>query len=124
MTGPYPLGWVEVRINKRWYGVIEASHILWKKNFDVFEKLFGLYGHEDEAVAPYRGIPRDASFEVKEHPLIDELTAFGHTWISYRELKENEEILTEDWKLLLKMMDALAEHYGEENVRLVIWFDE
>ncbi len=31
--------------------------------------------------------------------------------------------LGSDWALLVRLMDALAEHYGAENVRLIVWFD-
>jgi len=32
------------------------------------------------------------------------------------------EVLTDDWKILFELIEVLAKHYGDENVRLVVWF--
>ncbi len=39
-----------------------------------------------------------------------------------RKLKRKH-ALTRDWKLLFDIMDLLAKEVGEDNVRLVVWFD-
>ena len=44
--------------------------------------------------------------------------------IIYRyEKVKRKDALSRDWEFLFKCMEYLAECYGEENVRLVVWFD-
>jgi hypothetical protein len=52
----------------------------------------------------------------------------GHTWqvdeTTYRiERLTRREALSPDWSLLFRLMEELAQVYGENRVRLVVWFD-
>jgi hypothetical protein len=33
------------------------------------------------------------------------------------------EALSDQWQLLFALMQTLARHYGDDGVRLVVWFD-
>ena len=46
----------------------------------------------------------------------------GSTEYRLEKIKRRE-ALTEDWELLFELMEFLAKKYGDENVRLVVWFD-
>jgi len=52
----------------------------------------------------------------------------GQEWefegVVYRaERLKRRETLGDDWQRLFRMMEALAEQYGDGGVRLVVWFD-
>jgi len=36
---------------------------------------------------------------------------------------KRKDALSRDWEILFELMEVLAKHYGDENVRLVVWFD-
>jgi hypothetical protein len=174
-------GWVEVKQYTSWYGVIRVQDIL-DRHYDMFGCLFGVRNYAGFVpVVEQRGMPDDASHEVKDdwwHTI-----SKAHTWISWEEIRgidwdepaekldqrvhyyqrdENGEwrfyqkaaggypphikvdkeqaieidgilykvermvrrdALVYQWEFLFKMMEMLAERYGAENVRLVVWFD-
>jgi len=39
-----------------------------------------------------------------------------------RERLRRKDCLSESWQALFELMEVLAKHYGDENVRLVVWF--
>ncbi len=45
----------------------------------------------------------------------------GHLYRAER--MSRADAITDDWQVLFEMMGTLAEHYGNESVRLVVWFD-
>lgn len=174
-------GWVEVRVNERWHGVIKIDWIV-KRNYDLFGCLFGEKLINFEPVVPYGPAPEDISYEVmadgefshigseqsltyKEFKNInwdEESTEFvpneyvkdGPDFIKsinidcggklsdseYDKLNQEKvlekdehiyklekikrkECLTPDWRRLFEFMREIAEEAGDENVRLVVWFD-
>lgn len=82
-------------------------------------------GHGEEPLAEERGIPEDASVPVKndyegqkqENPVHGGTyrTMFGHTYILASELDERDR----------EMFDVrhLVEKFGENNVRIILWFN-
>ncbi len=96
-------------------------------------------------LAAERGIPDDVSEEAEAAYLEaaeEPASAFSASWISWAELKaadwderaatavrgrgqptRKEALNSAGWQLLFEMMGALARHYGDDNVRLVVWFD-
>ena len=60
---------------------------------------------------------------------LDAVWEDGHTWEIdgeqyriIRPLDQRKEALTQGWQTLFKVMEVLAEQYGADGVRLVVWF--
>jgi hypothetical protein len=100
---------------------------------DFWQPLVGIAGasysgdYDGEPVAPDRGIPDDASETVAadyDRQQIDNpvhggsfRTEFGHSHLSPTEIPEEYRIDTFD------RLYELADEYGPDNARLVVWFD-
>ena len=130
-------GWVEVNDPRRggWNGVIHIDSLV-DRAYPVFAALFGVRGGGIvEPIAQGRGIPQDKSNEVYfAHPWV---MGVAPSWISWSEitivnwqhvaeeaeLSSEQPLVTPGWALLFRLMEVLAQHYGDENVRLVVWFD-
>jgi hypothetical protein len=103
------------------------------------------------AIAPGRGEPHGVSARYRSER--EGNGAVGETWVLWSELaaidweEEGGEYIGEDdmvyatpgpgrrrerrddylnggWATLFKVMEALAEQFGADNVRLVVWFDQ
>ncbi len=168
-------GWVEVKGEERWHGVIKIDWII-DRNYDMFGCLFGEKHVNFEPVASEA--PQDVSREVIQD---DEFSHLGSQSLTYKEIKninwdeesvelipqiyvkdgfgklrlvkdfglsdseydklnqekvfekdqliyklekiKRRECLTPDWLRLFEFMRVLAEEVGDENVRLIVWFD-
>lgn len=132
------LGWVEVNDPRRggWNGMIRINYLV-DRAYGVFAALFGRTSSGIfDPIAQGRGIPEDKSNEVYyDHP---EAIGVAPSWIGWNEIKavdwkrvaedaewssEDGPLVTEGWALLFRLMEVLAQQYGDENVRLVVWFD-
>jgi hypothetical protein len=109
-----------------WQGIINLEFL------GRYYYLFGLLGCDrgDENLYPSRGIPENISEFTKLILDEDEATypPHSHTWITYDEFKEiikrlGDTNFGKDWFVLYKMLNVLYVAYGDENVRLIIWFD-
>lgn len=47
----------------------------------------------------------------------------GKQYQILRPLDKRKEALTQGWRTLFKVMEVLAEQYGADNVRLIVWFE-
>ncbi|MGH7868712.1 MAG: hypothetical protein ACREP9_14050 [Candidatus Dormibacteraceae bacterium] len=138
------MGWAEVQTPElgRWFGVVYVRSLV-ERNYSLFGCLFGYRQQCDaEPLAPNRGIPDSMSREVRRDL---ERVIPGATWVSWSELadvvtsgtssdrdgqSEHEalrqtigESMTPGWNTLFQFMRILAERYGPDQVRLVVWFD-
>src|SRR5579862_3951621 len=95
MMGTNIYGWVEVRSlyveEPLWMAVLQIWPLL-ERNYLMFGSLFGVRNLAGfRPVAPERGIPADASTEVKQEFTADqaEYPAQSHwpSWISWQEIK-------------------------------------
>ena len=133
-----------------WTAVITVGGIL-DQNSDMFGSLFGVRNvSRFRPLAPDRGFPSDPSPELAED--MAQLRPFlssgeiGHpSWLSWTEIDRidwdepaettepvglasvdhiatRREALSEPWILLFDLMRRLAQDYGEDNVRLAVWF--
>ena len=120
-----------------WHAVINAGIVL-DRSYAMFGSLFGIRNPTDFVpVAAGRGLPDDVSEEVKGNA-----EGEGHhsyTWITWEELQSvdwdatgliyatdrisRRDALGDSGGLLLALMKPLAERYGDQCVRLVVWFD-
>ena len=140
-------GWIECKPSWKdedepWEAIIRVGWLV-DRYYDAFGSFFGvrnlpLFG----PIAANRGIPADASEEIQQK-VQEGLARFpqeyhSHTWIAWPEIKainwEENPTAQEDirerlrdiytWgQQLFQVMNALAERYEEERVRLVVWFD-
>ena len=138
------IGWVEVQTPELglWFGIVKVRWLV-DRNYPLFGCLFGHSERCDvEPLAPHRGIPESMSNEVRGD--LDRVTP-GATWVTWSELAgvvlsdevgaqvgETEhaslrqaigEAITPGWVTLFRFMRMLAERYGSDHVRLVVWFD-
>lgn len=145
-------GWVEVKHpnigHEHWHAVVMIEDLV-DRSPGMFRSLFGHRNHgEIRPIAKGRGLPPDASVEVKS--ACEDDGAVGTTWILWSEIaaidwdeEETEmplldidalyytpaeparrkDYLVEGWGTLFKIMEVLAAEYGPEGVRLSVWFD-
>ena len=121
-------GWVEVKhhgVQSFDYKVVDINFI--NRNYTIFGYLFGVRGDCEHPIAPKRGLPSNVSSYVAEESEDYGTDGHSHSWISLKEINNallKEEIeFTSDWQLLFSLMEKLGNYYGEDNVRLVVWFD-
>jgi hypothetical protein len=72
----------EVKINGQWHHWGQPSV---SRFYALFEKMAGVRGDEENAIAPLRGLPEDATFETKfdnEHWGAD---GHSHSWLTGEE---------------------------------------
>lgn len=118
-----------------WHGIDELPFITRPR---LYYKLFG--EHDEQAgvtpVAPNRGIPEERSEMVDDarsiyqiHPARvggDEVYEyFGVSWLTMDEFPEDERAdreASDDWGKVFDLVAPYEDRYGEENVRLVVWF--
>lgn len=109
-----------------WYEIVKID-VVAERNYEVFGYLFGVRPKPGvNALAASRGIPMATS---NANSLVSKFgTYVKHTWINWLELKLaksriylNSEI--SGWKFIFESMETLSSKYGEENVRLVVAFD-
>ena len=120
MMGVDIYGWVIRRATvpqgfPLWFKVINIGSVV-----DVpheYEKLF--YGPNIRL-----GIPEGIQPELKEE-LEKESAGADTRWISWKEIKEIKNMMkiSGDWAPLFELTEILAKHYGDEDVRMVVWFD-
>ena len=109
-----------------WLKVLDIR-ALCGRNYTLFARLFGVRNSgQREALASRRGLPPDASSEIRD--ALGGNGWVGRSWISFRELKPHlgQMPVTGDdwgWSFVLDSMIRLAEHYGDDNVRMVVAFD-
>ena len=123
-------GWVEYRFEygdgkvSQWHTGIHAGNIL-DRNYEMFAKIFGVRGENDEeGEFGCRGLPRKLSWRVDEEYKKGAADYHSETHCTAKELfsvqKESED---PDWNVLFVLVFVLTSFYGEDNVRLVVWFD-
>jgi len=139
-------GWVELsRTRDFWYGVIRIRHLV-----DPSYAMFGsLFDHDNifdfTPVAAHRGFPEYLSDAVLGEGIGPQDGVYDPTWVSWSELKvidwqekanltldetdplsdlpTRQDVVTPGWAALFRIMEILAHEYGDERVRLVVWFD-
>lgn len=107
-------------VNIWWRGLAKDFAI--DRWYDLFGHLAGVRREgEIEPIVPPRGVPTDASFEFKEEYEKWDSDAHTPSWLTFAELKK----LPDEFKdeMFYKVMELAAERYGDDNVRLVFFFD-
>ena len=112
-----------------------AQNIDIDRNYTLFNILAGVRDHDIRPIiALPRGVPDDASFEFAEE--LEKWDGDGHStsWVTFPELRDYvpdpETVKDYQWDVTsfreddwYRVMEMLANKYGEENVRLCFFFD-
>lgn len=131
-------GWIELRTEPGlfWRPIVLIDTLPFR-DYVVFGSIFGVAsGSSDPMREPFaadRGIPADVSAYVKSEIQTEGAGQFHHSWVLWSEVQNTwlatdaksplSAPLSVEWLALRGMMSALAESYGADNVRLVIWFN-
>ena len=135
-------GWIEVRQFKNeseFYPVVKIDHFV-ESNYKVFAYLFGI--RNDFYFKPKfagRGLPKYSDWQKnsdnfhEKSETIKDFEQWGQdahspTYATYKELKEILPQLNlinnlQGWLALFAIMSDLNSKFNDEDIRLVIWFD-
>ena len=127
-------GWVEVwdALAHAWLAAIKVDSLVGRMP-EIRAEVFGVQAASDSppALAAGRGMPADASAEAQEIGAVEAAGILGQSWALWSELATTPwgqgqyrtgEPLGADWRMLFDLMKRLAESYGADRVRLVVWF--
>ena len=132
-----------------WFFVVDVD-ILVERNTDAFGCLFGVRNpNHFVPVAANRGVPHDAS-RIGQHANENPEWFHSHTWVTWRELRQvnwqesverrkdensqeptfsakseritRAEAVGDTFDLVFDLMKRLAQSFGDDSVRLVVWF--
>lgn len=135
-------GWVEKENEREWISIVKIDDLVGRRN-EMVSILFGVTHYLDkfEAVAEGRGLPHNIGWYANQDYESWDADAHSPTWILWSELKQVqwlETVLLSDgsqisrlqilhkcrgWQLLFETMELFAKYAGDDNVRLVVWFD-
>jgi hypothetical protein len=122
-------------IGLTWVTWPELKAIDWDESAEHADARLHMYARDSDGQLTYRAkaawspalqqITGLSSENAMRHPPV---FPDGATWefdgILYRaERLKRRYILTRDWKMLFAIMGTLAEYFGDDGVRLVVWFD-
>jgi hypothetical protein len=130
-------GWVEVNDPElhrptepdfpNWWSAVVCIDDIVDRSYDVYGFFFSVYRHPENPVASHRGLPTQVSEQVQETADDPSWGMTAVTWVLWSEiLASNWQAsisLPAGWTLLFALMERLAADYGNDRVRLVIWFD-
>ena len=132
----YPYEMVDGKANmSQWW--CWGEDITGVRDYEMFGYLAGVRSHPSEIppiIIP-RGIPKDIGHRIKDK--IDEFGTDGHshTWMTPKEyslactlnqLRDPEETygaVAKEWIILREVLNTLEKHFGNDNVRLIMFFD-
>jgi hypothetical protein len=121
-------GYVEVLDEAlQWHSTLRVNALVGQSP-DVTSVLFGVDDHyvkkPFKPLACNRGIPHDVSDETRAAYEADGQAAHFETWIKPKEVARIFKIkkLKKGWPVVFAFMGVLTELYGEDSVRLVVWF--
>ena len=118
--------------NDKWW---EVHEIPYTRNYRFYAALAGVRnGVNIKPISEPKGMPVDASMMSRVEAEEMEGDAHTHSWLTYKEIKEydwmqdiGDGLLIDNihihFKSLINEMRFLANHYGDEGVRVVFWFD-
>lgn len=126
----------EIKINGKWHHYDQPQC---GRHYQLFERMAGVRGDVKNAIAPPRGIPKNASFTTKFDKKMWGTDGHSHSWLSSKELHElsewQEKELNEDWIKQDWNKWFFGNNYSDfykyptnrtkdiEDVRFIFWFD-
>jgi len=104
-----------------WWGEVENIQI--DRWYELFARLAGVRQSvpEFEVISEPKGFPNNASYETTD--FYERWGPDAHTpsYLTFYEIKKLPEKFHNE--LFYKVMQILAEKYGEHSVRVIFWFD-
>ena len=124
-------GWIECRNTnidtddeQIWFPTVDFGRVYLGRDYDVFALLFGVRNcRKVQPLAAERGLPKYISSEIKARAT-ESSSFFSHTWITWHELKQSSWRADIYWEPAMKIMEILADIYGDKNVCLIVWFED
>lgn len=103
-----------------WFTIINEFNIM--RDYDLFAHFAGVRSYGGiKALSDPKGLPEDVSWGMKEMSKKAGTYVHSHSWLNFQELEH----LPDKYKTMLfyKIMKWLAIKHGEQNVRMVFFFD-
>lgn len=123
-------GWVEILrppYTLGWSPAINVNAVVWSDDLGLKPFVRALPDAPYKPVAQGRGLPGDVSSQVKR-----DIESYGDAgagiveecWYAWNELEPfaHADDLNEDIRTLFALAETLASHFGDRNVRFVVWF--
>lgn len=113
-----------------WFAFAKGIDI--DRGYYFFGILAGVRDDDINPIAPPRGTPDDASYEFTQEYEGWDTDAHTPSWVTFKELRDwkhksggvefdpEKDMKEQDF---YRVMEMLAEKYGDDNVRLVFFFD-
>lgn len=120
-------GWIEYRDvdfdSAVWFPAMKLEVVYVGRDYDTFGYFFGIKKWwknqlEYQPIAAGRGLPEDISSQVK-----NDVTGFARTWITWHEIKNSDWKRDTSWDATARILEILGDLYGDENIRLVVGFE-
>lgn len=125
-----------------WAALVRIDRLV-ERNYGMFGSLFGVrndYGFRP--ISPTRGVPDDSPPELERWGEEPEPPWEGEpSWITWGEIRaidwdergdkprpgealglRRSDVLTPGWATALDLMEVLAKRFGDEGVRMAVWF--
>jgi hypothetical protein len=118
-----------------WITWAEIKQIDWEEPAELPDSRIHRYGRDEqgnlvlESKASWdRDFAAQVGYSIAEGVSGTRTWPEGQEWeingkIYRSERMKRGDVLGSDWRTLFKMMEALAEQYGDDHVRLIVWFD-
>lgn len=125
----------EIRVNGKWLHYDQPEC---RRDYALFERMAGVRGDVENAIAPPRGLPADASETTKLCSDFYDSDGHSHSWLSSKEIADladwcngrGRDYAFPDWDRWLFGNGYSDFHKypsdrkeGVEDVRFVFWFD-
>lgn len=128
-------GWVQVNTREishedRWLDVMRITMYA-ERNYDLFCEFFGVCCSTSIARGSHTGLPIIMAKPVRDYMEIAQTDRNSHdfTWVTFAEIRDGVEKYERNrgipgWHLVFSTMRYFAGDYGDENVMLIVGFDQ
>lgn len=126
-------GYLEVIDKEKGWVILDELPIPEERNYAIFNLLFGIKRSlfVKFPVSSFRGVPTYKKEKLEEREeKFDKMDYHSHTWLNVKDLVEYDfDLLAinvlegSTWKSFIEKMKELAKSYGNDGVRVVVWFD-
>ena len=119
---------IHAQLERKWpeetwdnYVLSVATEFDIDRNYLLFGYLAGVRNYDVVPIIAPKGLPKSVSFSTRDEYEKWDSDAHTPSWLTFKELKKlPKQFKKEDF---YKVMEVLAKNHGQENVRMVFWFD-
>jgi len=118
-------GWGIDAHSATWITWKEIKEIDWEEEAEREDARIHVYKVREDGTLEYRHkFLWSSELTHEDYRILREKKELRKDNIVYKlEKIKRKDALSNDWKALFELMEVLAKRYGDENVRLVVWFD-